>query len=71
MVIVPRCCNVDRDPMADSLLDPTHCVIGNLHKTARAVSRVYAEADRRASPSLLLKTPGSRCWSSPAQAGAS
>jgi DNA-binding MarR family transcriptional regulator len=34
--------------MKDSLLDPTHCVSNNLHKTARAVSRVYAEEMRPA-----------------------
>ncbi len=30
------------------LLDPSHCVSNNLHKTARAVSRVYAEEMRPA-----------------------
>jgi DNA-binding MarR family transcriptional regulator len=34
--------------MSDSLLDPSHCVSNNLHKTARAVSRVYAEEMRPA-----------------------
>lgn len=34
--------------MPDSLLDPTHCVSNNLHETARAVSRVYAEEMRPA-----------------------
>jgi DNA-binding MarR family transcriptional regulator len=33
---------------AHPLLDPAHCVSNNLHKTARAVSRVYAEAMRPA-----------------------
>ena len=32
----------------DPLLDPRHCVSNNLHKTARAVSRVYAEEMRPA-----------------------
>jgi DNA-binding MarR family transcriptional regulator len=32
--------------MPDSLLDPSHCVSNSLQKTARAVSRVYAEAMR-------------------------
>lgn len=31
-----------------SLLDPSHCVSNNLHQTARAVSRVYAEEMRPA-----------------------
>lgn len=31
-----------------SLLDPSHCVSNNLNKTARAVSRVYADAMRPA-----------------------
>lgn len=31
-----------------ALLDPRHCVINNLHKTARAVSRLYAEEMRPA-----------------------
>ncbi|MEQ8991122.1 MAG: MarR family winged helix-turn-helix transcriptional regulator [Pseudomonadales bacterium] len=35
-------------PMTDFLLDPAHCVSGNLHKTARAVSRLYADAMRPA-----------------------
>ncbi|HEX7035593.1 MAG TPA: MarR family transcriptional regulator [Pseudomonadales bacterium] len=30
------------------LLDPFHCVSNNLHKTARAVSRIYAEEMRPA-----------------------
>jgi DNA-binding MarR family transcriptional regulator len=34
--------------MSDSLLNPSHCVSANLHKTARAVSRVYAEEMRPA-----------------------
>ena len=34
--------------MASPLLDPSHCVSNNLHKTARAVSRVYAEEMRPA-----------------------
>lgn len=34
--------------MPDSLLDPSHCVSNSLHKTARAVSRVYGEAMRPA-----------------------
>jgi DNA-binding MarR family transcriptional regulator len=34
--------------VSDSLLDPSHCVSNNLHKTARAVSRVYAEEMRPA-----------------------
>jgi DNA-binding MarR family transcriptional regulator len=34
--------------MASSLLDPSHCVSNNLHKTARAVSRLYAEEMRPA-----------------------
>jgi DNA-binding MarR family transcriptional regulator len=34
--------------MADTLLDPSHCVSNNLHKTARAVSRIYAEEMRPA-----------------------
>jgi DNA-binding MarR family transcriptional regulator len=33
---------------APTLLDPAHCVSNNLHKTARAVSRVYAETMRPA-----------------------
>jgi len=32
----------------ESLLEPGHCVSSNLHKTARAVSRVYAEEMRPA-----------------------
>ncbi len=36
-----------------SLLDPAHCVSGNLHKTARAVSRIYAEEMR---PSGLARS---------------
>lgn len=31
-----------------SLLDPSHCVCNSLHKTARAVSRIYAEEMRPA-----------------------
>jgi DNA-binding MarR family transcriptional regulator len=43
---------------ADALLDPAHCVSNNLHQTARAISRIYAQemqqADlRRAQFSLL------------------
>jgi DNA-binding MarR family transcriptional regulator len=34
--------------MTSPLLEPTHCVSNNLHKTARAVSRVYAEEMRPA-----------------------
>lgn len=34
--------------MSSTLLDPSHCVSNNLHKTARAVSRVYAEEMRPA-----------------------
>lgn len=34
--------------MASPLLDPNHCVSNNLQKTARAVSRVYAEEMRPA-----------------------
>jgi len=34
--------------MTSSLLEPGHCVSNNLHKTARAVSRVYAEEMRPA-----------------------
>jgi DNA-binding MarR family transcriptional regulator len=34
--------------MNDSLLEPAHCVSHNLHKTARAVSRIYADAMRPA-----------------------
>jgi DNA-binding MarR family transcriptional regulator len=34
--------------MTDSLLEPAHCVSHNLHKTARAVSRSYAESMRPA-----------------------
>ncbi|MEQ8858066.1 MAG: MarR family winged helix-turn-helix transcriptional regulator [Pseudomonadales bacterium] len=34
--------------MTPELLDPRHCVVNNLHKTARAVGRVYAEAMRPA-----------------------
>lgn len=33
---------------SESLLDPAHCVSSNLHKTARAVSRIYAEEMRPA-----------------------
>ena len=33
------------DPFVD-LLEPGHCISNNLHKTARAVSRVYAEEMR-------------------------
>jgi DNA-binding MarR family transcriptional regulator len=29
--------------MDPSLLDPAHCVANNLHQTARAVSRIYAQ----------------------------
>lgn len=29
--------------MTDSVFVPAHCVANNLHKTARAVSRIYAE----------------------------
>lgn len=32
----------------DPLLQPVHCVSNNLHKTARAVSRLYAEVMRPA-----------------------
>ena len=34
--------------MRASLLEPSHCISNNLHKTARAVSRVYAEEMRPA-----------------------
>ncbi|MFU8816088.1 MAG: MarR family winged helix-turn-helix transcriptional regulator [Pseudomonadales bacterium] len=34
--------------MPSPLLDPSHCVSNNLHKTARAVSRIYAEEMRPA-----------------------
>ena len=34
--------------MSSPLLDPNHCVSNNLHKTARAVSRLYAEEMRPA-----------------------
>lgn len=34
--------------VTSSLLDPAHCVSNNLHKTARAVSRIYAEEMRPA-----------------------
>ncbi|MEZ5561120.1 MAG: MarR family transcriptional regulator [Pseudomonadales bacterium] len=34
--------------MTDSLLEPRHCVSNNLHKTARAVTRIYAEEMRPA-----------------------
>jgi len=34
--------------MPAPLLDPSHCVSNNLHKTARAVSRIYAEEMRPA-----------------------
>jgi DNA-binding MarR family transcriptional regulator len=34
--------------MSSSLLDPAHCISNNLHQTARAVSRVYAETMRPA-----------------------
>jgi DNA-binding MarR family transcriptional regulator len=34
--------------MDPSLLDPAHCVSNNLHKTARAVTRIYAEEMRPA-----------------------
>lgn len=34
--------------MSASLLDPAHCISNNLHKTARAVSRIYAEEMRPA-----------------------
>jgi len=34
--------------MSSPLLDPSHCVSNNLHKTARAVSRIYAEEMRPA-----------------------
>ena len=33
-------------PMQQSLLNPQHCVANNLHKTARAVSRIYGEEMR-------------------------
>lgn len=35
-------------PMADTPFDPRHCVANNLHKTARALSRIYAEEMRPA-----------------------
>ena len=34
--------------MPASLLEPSHCISNNLHKTARAVSRIYAEEMRPA-----------------------
>lgn len=41
--------NATHGPGIDpSLLDPSHCVSNNLHKTARVVSRIYAEEMRPA-----------------------
>lgn len=39
--------------MSKSLLNPGHCVSNNLHQTARAVSRIYAEEMR---PSGLARS---------------
>lgn len=36
------------ESLDDVLLQPAHCVSNNLHKTARAVSRLYADAMRPA-----------------------